>query len=104
VVFGTWVLTFTAHNDKFRVELHRPQDAKPNLKARPQLAINEALFFADDIELFANWATIAGLPCFPLFVFLLHRKGLRFSVVLGALCCAVGTALRCLPVNTDVLK
>lgn len=61
-------------------------------------------FTESDIDLLANLGDIAFLICMPLFMWLLHRKGLRLPVLISSFFIALGTGLRCLPLPVDVLR
>lgn len=61
-------------------------------------------YFTDDYDLLSNWASIGILLFMPVFIWLMHVRGVRFTVILGAFLVALGCGLRCLPLETDILK
>ena len=61
-------------------------------------------YFLDEIELLANWGPIAFLIFMPVFMWCLDNKGLRLSSVSTAFLVALGTGLRCLPLDAALLR
>ena len=59
---------------------------------------------SDEIELLTNWGPIAIIAAMPFFMWCLDKKGLRMSSVSTAFLIALGTGLRCLPLDPSVLR
>ncbi|XP_059823661.1 solute carrier family 49 member 4 isoform X1 [Hypanus sabinus] len=60
-------------------------------------------FSTRDISLLVLWGPIGFLPCI-LFTWLMDKRGLRLTVVLTALLMMLGTLLRCIPMNNQLIK
>ncbi|CAK8671683.1 solute carrier family 49 member 4 homolog [Clavelina lepadiformis] len=61
-------------------------------------------FTSGDIELLTNWGPISFIVSMPFFAWLLEEKGLRVSCLSTAFLVALGTAVRCLPFQLQVMK
>lgn len=60
--------------------------------------------FLGDVELLANWGPIMFLIFMPIVMWEMDSKGLRLPSVLSSFAVALGTGLRCLPLEPNVLK
>ncbi|XP_069790899.1 solute carrier family 49 member 4 isoform X2 [Narcine bancroftii] len=60
-------------------------------------------FSTRDVSLLVLWGPIGFLPCF-LFTWLMDKRGLRLTVVITALLMTIGTLLRCIPINNQLIK
>nr|CAB3266291.1 disrupted in renal carcinoma protein 2 homolog [Phallusia mammillata] len=61
-------------------------------------------FTPEEITMLTNWGPITFIISMPFYMWLLDNKGLRPTVVSGAFLVALGTALRCLPLDVHILK
>ena len=57
-----------------------------------------------EIVLLTNWGPIGFLISMPFFIWCMANKGLRLSNLVTAFSMALGSGLRCLPIDASVLR
>ncbi|KAI5745831.1 hypothetical protein M8J76_014588 [Diaphorina citri] len=55
----------------------------------------------NSIALLSNWGSLSLLFCILPVCYLLHKKGLRISILLACGLCTLGAGIRCLPLGPD---